>query len=367
MVRNLAHDLSRHGVETHVVTTNDNGAGKLGVPCGVPVLQKGVTYWYFPRQTKFYTFSWPLGAWLARHVAEYNIVHIHALFSFPTLPAAFWAWRYGVPYIVRPLGTLNEWGMKNRRPWLKRLSFRVIESRVLKHAARIHYTSDQERLEAETLDVTTAAAVIPNVVPNGPTGRPSYSDFRARHPQLHDRRIVLFLSRLDPKKGLDILLQAFAHVRARVPDAALVVAGNGDHEFVAALKGTAASLGIGSDVVWPGFLGDDEKQAALAEAELFVLPSYSENFGNAVGEALAAGVPVIVSDRVGIHGDVTEAGAGLVVPCDVEKLAAALIRLLEDARLRATMGNAGRALARQRYSSSAVTRQLIAVYDQIAG
>src|SRR4051794_20678708 len=107
MVRDLARGLFRQGIETHVVTTNDNGPRTLSVKCGVPVVQEGVTYWYFPRQLAFYTVSWPLAAWLSRHVAEFDIVHIHALFSFSTLSAAFCANRRRVPYIVRPLGTLS--------------------------------------------------------------------------------------------------------------------------------------------------------------------------------------------------------------------------------------------------------------------
>src|SRR5438874_336100 len=114
MVRTLARGLSREGIETHVATTDDNGPGRLNVRCCEPVLQDGVTYWYFPRQTRFYTFSWPLSTWLANHVSEFDVVHIHALFSYATIPAAFWASRQGIPYIVRPLGTLSEWGMKNR-------------------------------------------------------------------------------------------------------------------------------------------------------------------------------------------------------------------------------------------------------------
>src|SRR5438094_7185575 len=166
MVRDLASALSRQGIETHVATTDDNGPETLQVRCGVPVMQNGATYWYFPRQTRFYTVSWPLTTWLGSHVSEFDVLHIHALFSFSTLPAAFWANRRRVPYIVRPLGTLSEWGMKNRRAWLKILSFRLIESWILKHAALVHYTSDQERVEAEQLHVTTAAAIIPNALPD---------------------------------------------------------------------------------------------------------------------------------------------------------------------------------------------------------
>src|SRR2546422_889665 len=93
LVRTLASGLSRAGIETHIATTDDNGPERLRVPLGVPVVQEGVTYWYFSRQTRFYTFSWPLAHWLARHIPEFDLVHIHALFSFAALPAAFWANR----------------------------------------------------------------------------------------------------------------------------------------------------------------------------------------------------------------------------------------------------------------------------------
>src|SRR5947207_5580982 len=267
MVRNLSRSLSRHNIEVHVATTDDNGPHTLDVPYGVPVAQDGGTYWYFPRQSRFYTFSWPLAAWLARHVSDYDVVHIHALFSFATLPAAFWARRRRVPYIVRPLGTLSEWGMKNRRPWLKNLSFRLLESRVLQKASAVHYTSDQERVEAEKLNVTTTAAIIANGLPDAPANQAA-GRFRARFPELNGRRIVLFLSRLDAKKGLDLLFRAWTKVRDRAPQASLVIAGTGPAEFVNGLKADAAALGLGSEIVWAGFLEGEAKQAALADADV---------------------------------------------------------------------------------------------------
>jgi glycosyltransferase involved in cell wall biosynthesis len=365
LVHALARGLSRAGIEAHIATTDDNGPGRLPVACGVPVVREGVTYWYFRRQARFYTFSWPLAAWLARHVSEFDLVHIHALFSFASLPAAFWARRRGVPYIVRPLGTLNEWGMKNRRPWLKKLSFRMLESRILKHAALVHYTSEQERLEASKLQVTTASEIIPNVLPD-PSRTRAAGQFRARHPELAGRRIILFLSRLDTKKGLELLLPAFARVRRELPAAALVLAGNGDPEFVNRLKADAASLGIASDVLWVGFLSGEDKWAALADADLFVLPSHSENFGIAVLEAMAAGTPVVVSDQVGIHREITEAGAGLTVSCEVTPLAETLLELLSDPARSRSMGLNGERLAQESYSQEAVTRKLVQVYNGVA-
>jgi len=254
--------------------------------------------------------------------------------------------------------------MKNRRPWLKTLSFRFIDSLVLKHAALVHYTSDQERREAERLHVTTAAAVIPNALPDHSNDAVA-GRFRARYPELKDCQVVLFLSRLDAKKGLDLLLPAFAMVRQQMPNVSLVVAGTGEAGFVSGLKAKAASLGIASDVLWPGFLDGDDKQAAFADAQVFALPSYSENFGIAAAEAMAAGLPVVVSDQVAIHREITQARAGVTVACNVNQLADALARLLKSSVLRRSMGEDGRLLVRQNYSSDAVTRKLIGVYNDI--
>src|SRR5205823_4135109 len=148
------------------------------------------------------------------------------------------------------------------------------------------------------------------------------------------------------KKGLDLLLRAFAIVASQLPDASLMLAGDGDPEFVRSLKTEAAALKIDSKVAWVGFLRGDEKRAALADADVFVLPSYSENFGIAVAEAMAAGLPVIVSNQVGIHAEIAEAGAGLVVPCEVEELARALVYLLKNPEARRSMGEKGKTVAR---------------------
>src|SRR5262249_9530024 len=150
-----------------------------------PVLEDAVTYWYFRRQTRFYTGSLPLSRWLARHVADYDLIHIHALFSFATTVAAFWAARRGVPYIVRPLGTLNTWGLENRRPWLKQLSLRLIERRVLANAVAVHFTSTQERDEALLVAPCVRGFVVPNpVVSKGIRRRAEVDEFLARHPEI---------------------------------------------------------------------------------------------------------------------------------------------------------------------------------------
>jgi glycosyltransferase involved in cell wall biosynthesis len=350
-----------------LATTNDNGPELLDVPLGVPVDENGVTCWYFARQTRFYTYSRPFRRWLGRHLRHYDLVHIHALFSYCSNAAALLAAREGIPYIIRPLGVLNEWGMRNRRPWLKKLSFRFVESRVLANAAFVHYTSEQERLEAAALGLSHRALIIPNPAePPSAAPRRLAGRFRSRHPRFAERKLVLFLSRIDRKKGLDLLLPAFARLKVREPMAALVIAGDGDARLTHGLQAEARRLGVAEDILWTGLLSGVDKAAAFVDADVFVLPSYSENFGVAVIEAMTYGTPVVVSDQVAIHPQIRQARAGVVVPCQADALASALSWLLGDPQTRRELAENGKRLVTERFTVDAVARQLIAAYGEIA-
>jgi hypothetical protein len=145
----MARGLAQAGVEIEVVTTKDAGPGMhTDVALEQAIVRDGVTYRYFQKQTDFYKVSWPFRSWIRAHVMDFDIVHVHALFSFTSVVAARAASRDQVPFVIRPLGVLNQWGMRHRRPWLKSLSFRFIEQPLLRRAAAVHYTSDQELREA---------------------------------------------------------------------------------------------------------------------------------------------------------------------------------------------------------------------------
>jgi glycosyltransferase involved in cell wall biosynthesis len=364
-VRAIARGLADHGIFVDVVTTDDNAAGRLTVPFGRPVIEHGVTYWFFRRQVGFYTVSWPLSQWLAAHVADYDLVHIHALFSFPASAGAFWAARRGVPYVVRPLGVLNTWGIRNRRPLLKRISLRFIERQILFHASAVHFTSEQEQVEAHRSAPGVRSFIVPNPVETLGDHRKSKAKmFFARYPELAGRRVILFLSRLDPKKGMDLLLDAFAKLRVSLPEAVLVVAGIGEDSFVGRLRERAHRLGVQRDVIWAGFLEGEARQSAFDAAEVFVLSSYSENFGIAVVEAMSSGLPVILSDQVGIHREVMRAKAGIVTGCDAGEIARALVTILSDTEKRFQMARNARMLA-MKFSPETVGRWLIEVYRNL--
>jgi len=355
-LRSMVTALTSAGVSVDVATTDDNGPLRLPVVCGVPVDEQNAKFHYFPRQTKFYTFSWPLTQWLAAHTHDYDVVHIHALFSYPATIAALFSAKRHVPYVVRPLGTLTRWGIRNRRPWLKKVSLKLLEAKVLRRAAFVHFTAEDERSQASELGISHRAVVIPNIAePSEAPNRPSNT---------RNAFEILFLSRIDPKKGLDLLLDAFRNIRCKIPCARLTIAGSGSHEFIKSLQKRATNLGIDAAICWHDFVSGKEKQRLLSESDVFVLPSYSENFGIAAVEAMAASMPVVITDAVGIHRDVTQARAGLVVPCAVSDVAAALVELYRKPALRAELGSNGRALVQRRFSSHAVARSLISCYEE---
>ena len=384
----IARGLERAGINVDVATTvgDDDSPHLNGSAASLPndsltdgslaaVTRDGVNYFYFRRQSEFYKVSLPLSKWLAAHIREYDLVHIHALFSYSSYAAARIARKNRVPYIVRPLGVLNRWGMQNRRKVLKGLSFRFIEQRIVRDAAAIHYTSRQEKIEAEETGVRTEAVVIPlGVDLSGFRELPQPELFFEKFPAARDRDIILFLSRLDQKKGLDLLLRSFATddgrrktdgPRSSVGGPLLVIAGEGEEQFVAGLHRLAEELGIADKILWTGFLDGDLKLSALAAASLFVLPSYSENFGIALVEAMAAGLPCVLSDQVGIAEDAREYEAGLVVPCEADPLALAMRQLLDDAASRNRLGVNARRLVEERFSVEAMSNSLVELYDRV--
>jgi glycosyltransferase involved in cell wall biosynthesis len=362
MVRGLA----RAGIEVHIATTDDNGPGHLDVPLGKPVVQDGVTHWYFRRQVQLYAVSLPLTSWLIRHVRNYDLVHIHALFSYATLPATLCAILNHKPYIIRPLGTLNRWGRQQRRPRLKKLSFHMLERHILARANAVHFTSEQEHNQAKELNIPMKPVIVPlGITPIPVDELPAPGMFRTRYPHFAGKTLLMFLGRLDRIKGLELLLPAFAHVRESRPDVALILAGKGAQEYEDYLKTMVRSLGIEQDVAFPGFLSGEQKQAALVDSDMFILPSSFESFSIATIEAMDAGLPVIISDQVGIAHEVGRAGAGIVVPCNQERLADAIMQLVTDSSEQQRLAANGRKLVQEHFSLDATTRALVDVYQKI--
>jgi glycosyltransferase involved in cell wall biosynthesis len=366
-IKAIADASERAGIEVVIATTDDDGDdARLEVALEVPVERNGVTYFFFRRDLLSYKVSFGLARWLRRHIAEFDVVHIHALFSFSSTAAARMARRKGVPYVIRPLGVLNRWGLENRRRIVKRLSLRWMERRILRDAAAIHFTAEPEQREAaEAVGNVVAGKSFVIPIPLEVKEEGNKTNFLQKFPAAAGKEVILFLSRLDQKKGLELLLRAFAWVKRDEPNAFLVVAGDGDGRYVESLRAEADRLGIATDMVWTGFLGPREKANAYAAASLFVLPSYSENFGIAAAEAMAAGVALVVSDRVALSESVKKAEAGTVVSCETEDLAKAIQQLLRSSALRNRYAANARMLVESQFASQAVGNALLSLYKNI--
>lgn len=358
VVAQMTESLSGLGVEVDVVTTTAHGGSELDVPIGQPVIGNAARYFYFPRQgPKFWMFSWPLRQWLYQHVPDYDLIHVHGLFAYTTLPACAAARRFGKPYIITPHGVLDPWCLSHK--WWKKLPYYYgLERRNLRYASAVHVTSSFEADGLARLGFVAKTHVIPLSV--------EMPD-RQEHDCREGRPLsLLFLSRLDPIKGLPMLLRALALLRDRAgSDVVLIIAGQGTDEYLSELQALVKSLKISENVKFIGFLQGEAKAQVLAEADVFVLPSYHENFSLAAAEAMAAGLPVIVSDQVGIAREISEAAAGIVVPTDSPVALADAIEKFGSAQARRVAGENGRRLAEQKFSREQFGKSLLQLYENV--
>ena len=348
--------LAERGMDVSVATTDADGSGRLDVPLDEPVVEGNVTYRYFARTLPGkYKFSLPLWRWLDEHVGEFDVVHVHGVWEWSSVAGCRSARRHGVPYVLRTLGMLDAWSLSVRR-WKKAPYYRAIERSHLRNASAIHATAPAEAESIAALGFGRWANIIPLGV-SAPARLPG-----GRGASGGPVRLV-FLSRLHPKKGLPLLFQAMRGAIELGADLTLDIIGDGDAAYVAEMRARSADLA--RRVRFRGHQSGDEKWEALAACDAFVLPSSQENFGIAVAEAMAAGLPVIISDQVAIAPDVERAGAGLVVPLAQAPLRDAMLRIAGDAALRNGMGARARAFAQASYSWAECARRVEDLYREI--
>ncbi|HUI62346.1 MAG TPA: glycosyltransferase [Steroidobacteraceae bacterium] len=359
-VHGLASALARRGHDVHVYTTNMDGETDMDVALDRPVELDGVHVRYFsvPRLRRL-CWSPGLEQELRRTVSSFDIVHLHSVFLLPTRAAARAAAGAGVPYVLAPRGMLVRDMIRRRNRWIKTLWIALVEQMTVAHAAGLHATAELEAQELRAL----FGAVLPEVmhVPNGVEWPAEHLPLDATPFAALPRPYALFLSRISWKKGLDRLLRAWRDV----PDLPLVIAGNDDENYLPTLEALARSLGVAHRVRFVGAVSDAHKWALYESAELFVLPSYSENFGNVVAEAMAMACPVIVSPEVGIASLVQQEAAGIVTDCEPESLVGAIHRLRSDPAARLELGRRGRQAVRRRLSWDGIAAQMEEGYRRL--
>jgi glycosyltransferase involved in cell wall biosynthesis len=341
-VHGLCKALAARGHEVDVFTTNVDGPGTLDVPVSTPVAVDGVNVRYFVSEHPRLYWSRGMRTALAESMHAYDVVHIHSVYLWPGVAAAKAARAAKVPYVISPRGMLVPELIAQKNRLLKTVWLRLIERRGLEHAAAIHFTSNREWDDARRTGVPLPS---PFVVPNG-------IDLSPRPDVPRDEDTLVFLGRVSWKKGLERTIEGLP------PGARLLIAGNDEENLTPSLRELAIQAGNSDRVEFLGPVYGEEKNELLARASLFVLLSQSENFGNAVLEALAMETPAVLSAEVGLADDVVAAGAGVIGLDTVPAL-------LADRQRRAAMGRNGRELVESRFTWPRIAEEMEGRYSSL--
>ena len=338
----ISEVLMRDGHEVTVASLEDESeVATRRLPFPIVALGRGTrAYRYNPRLTQ----------WLIQNGDRYDAVVLHGLWNF----SSYGSWRAlrkcSTPYFIFPHGMMDPW-FRDRYPLkhaAKQVFWTLFEGNVLRDAKAVLFTCEEECARAR--GVFKGPSYRERVVLFGtadPEGDPALQKtaFASAFPALSNRRFILFLSRIHPKKGCDLLMQAFGNLAPELPpNLDLLIAGPDQVGWVPELHSLAKKHGIGERVHWPGMLKGDVKWGAFRSAQAVILPSHQENFGFVVAEALACSTPVLVSNKVNVFREVQSAAAGLIEPDTLEGTRNLIRRFtaLSDAE-RAQMGRNARA------------------------
>jgi glycosyltransferase involved in cell wall biosynthesis len=285
---------------------------------------------------------------------------------FHTSASAHFCRKYGVPYIIRPHGTLDPY-LRRKSRIKKGIYNLLLEKRNLDKASAIHYTSEEEMILAHRpINIQSPGVVVPlGLNPGDYAKLPSPDSFRNRFPECRGKFLFLFLGRLDFKKGLDLLCKAFGEIARQRRDVHLVIAGPDEMGCTKQMRIWLAEEGILDRVTFTGMLYGKDKLAAFRDADVFVLSSYTENFGVALVEAMACGMPVLISDRVNIWREIVAAEAGLVTKANPDDVYKGMSKLIKDRDLRVKIGRNAKELVVERYTWDKNIDLMIDVYAKI--
>ncbi len=370
-VHGLNKALVENGIDVTVYTTNSGIESEVLVDKEVGV--DGVKVVYF-RLSKIFGFavdiSWQFSIEmtkaLRKNISKFDVVYINGLWNYPAVVSCYYSRHYNKPYIVAPRGMLYRYTM-GKKAWKKWPYYQLISKRDMQCASAIHYTTRDEAEQCHArLNFDNTALVVPNGTDSETfENLPEGGILKSRYPVLEGKKIILFMSRISWKKGLDILAQAFGILAKGRDDAHLLIVGPDEGGYEKKVKGWLEDEGVQDKATFTGMLKGEEKLSAIAGSDIFVLPSYSENFGMVVVEAMSCGLPVVISDQVGICDDVESANAGVVVETDATQLAGALKRLLDAPGLCDEMGGRGRSLVARKYGWDQIADSMIKSFSEI--
>lgn len=364
IVTELVQGIGRLGVNVDLVTTPANVSDRLDVPLNTWITEKGYRVQYFPCWYRNDLIISPsLIGWLFKHMVDYEVVHTHTVFA-PLISLAHWICLFShIPYIATPHGMLEPWAL-SYKAWKKQIYYTLFEKPALQQASAIQATASLELNNVDSLGFKNAF-LVPNGIHCQEFMTVSGSEvFYHKFPETRHKTLILFLGRIDPKKGLDLLAAAFAKVHAKFPQTHLVIAGSDSIGFMSTAQGYFAQTGCLDAVTFTGMLTGKLKYAALAAVNLYVAPSYSEGFSLSVLEGMASGLPCVITTGCNFP-EAATAKAAHVVDVNAEAIADALIRCLSNPQEAKAMGDRARDFICQNYTWNEAAEKLVKVYQAI--
>ena len=372
-VRALARGLAAAGHEVTVLTADlgfDQARREVAdaIPgrWGFEAREDGVEAIYLRTRARYRSLTWNQGvaAFCRERLGAFDLAHIYGLYDLIGPRLASTCRRMGLPYVVEPMGMFLPI-VRNIR--MKQLYHQVLGARMLQGASRVIATAEQERQEFLEGGIADDKIVVRRNGIDVPTGFPAAGSFRNDWKISADAKLILFLGRLVSKKSPDLMLQVFSNWSRRgnnSPQSVLVMAGPDEGDgFRRHLESMTAQMGLNGKVIFTGPLHGNAKWGAYRDADVFVLPSQNENFGNTAAEAVACGTPVLVTDRCGIA-PIVDQRAGLVVPHDCAALEKGLSQILEDPALATRLREGCGAVAKS-LSWSEPLAQMESLYVQL--
>lgn len=364
-VSSLCRGLARLGVDVTVFTTDRGNNRRLAVPVNRMLELGGVKVWYFRADYSLkFAYSRALYAALKSCITEFDLLNFHAFWCYPGIVAGIEARKQRIPYIVFTHGTIADYALAHK-PFKKKIYMKLVEERNLRQASALCYTVELEREMTASLGLSAPSFVIPNgVEPSEFRHLPDKQQAKEKWGLPTDSQPILYLGRLVQGKSLQMLLEAFTRVAETLPRAYLVLAGP-DQGLKSTLMELAARLKVESRVIFTGYVKPEKRNSLLRAAEVLALVSQGENFGYTAVEAMMTGLPVLVSEKVGISREITADRAGLVIPLHINAIAKALMQMLSAPKKLKTMGRAAAAAARRRYDIKVVAQMMATAYEDI--
>ena len=360
--------LVKKGISVNVITTNAGLKNRADIELNKWLNYDGVMVKYLPYYFyEHFTFSPQLFFSILKEIKNYSLVHITAFWNFPVFSASLTSLVFKKPFIISPRGVLYNEAISIKSELMKKIYFKLVANHYLNSATAIHFTSENEKDNvSDFFRFKNRSFIIPNGI-NLDLYRqlPDRNLFKKKHKILEGKKYILYLGRINKQKGIDILLKAFKEVAKLDKDMFLVIAGPDNDGYKLNIQNEIENLHLADRILFAGMLVGDEKIQAYAGAEIFILPSYFENFGMVVVEAMACNTPVIITNKVGIYKDVQAYNAGLVVEPKSENIYEGIKNLLLNPDLYNQVKTNAKKLIYEKYDIDIVANMMINAYKDV--